>query len=198
MRTILYRSYGEPASVLELADVPDLPAPAGNEVLIRVLSRPVHPGDLRGAADPDAGQAGVPVVSTAGTGWQERVRVAAKGKPIRAVLDCVGGDIASDLLAMLGSGGTFISYGDLTGEPLRATALSFSVRNLRIHGVSVGGWAGLPDDIRAKDIGAAISLAQREPALFRVAASYDLADVAEAVSHSQRAGKGGAVLLTSR
>jgi NADPH:quinone reductase-like Zn-dependent oxidoreductase len=341
MRTILYRSYGEPAKVLELADVPELAGPAANEVLIRVLSRPVHPGDLLGVAGryrapgdtsnvppggnrpgfegmgiveaigsavdasaglsagarvaffpgrwawgervvvpaafvtvvpadvPDdiaaqlhvnpltaamlaraaeaaglkadgegvavvmaaasgvarlvtalarqrglaviglvrgqagiadlvASQPGVPVVSTADAGWQDRVRDAAQGRPIRAVLDCVGGDIASDLLVMLGSGGTFISYGDLSGEPLRATALSFSVRNLRIHGVSVGGWAGLPEDLRAQDIRTAILLAQREPALFHVAASYDLGDVAKAVAHSQRAGKGGAVLLSSR
>jgi NADPH:quinone reductase-like Zn-dependent oxidoreductase len=340
MRTILYRSYGQPAEVLELADLPDPAGPAANEVLIRVLSRPVHPGDLLGVAgryrapgdtsnvapggnrpgfegmgvveaigsgvtssaglsvgarvaffpgrwawservvvpasfvtvvpadvpddvaaqlhvnpltatmllraaeaaglkadgegvavitaaasgvaklvtalarqrglaviglvrsqagiaDLNASQAGVPVVSSADVGWQERIREAAKGKPIRAVLDCVGGDIAGDLLLMLGNGGTFISYGDLSGEPLRATALSFSVRNLRIHGVSVGGWAGLADDLRAEDIRTAISLAQREPALFHVAASYDLADVAKAVAHSQRAGKGGAVLLTS-
>ncbi|HEY4074946.1 MAG TPA: zinc-binding dehydrogenase [Herbaspirillum sp.] len=341
MRTILYRSYGEPAKVLELADVPEVAGPAANEVLIRVISRPIHPGDLLGVAgryrapgdtsnvapggnrpgfegmgfidavgsavdasaglsvgarvaffpgrwargervvvaasfvtvvpanvsddiaaqlhvnpltaamllraaeaaglkadnkgvvvvtaaasgvaqlvtalarqrglaviglvrsqvsvaDLNPGQPGVQLVSTADAGWQNRIRDAARGKSIRAVLDCVGGDIASDLLVMLGNGGTFLSYGDLSGEPLRATALSFSVRNLRIHGVSVGGWAGLPEDLRARDIRAAILLAQREPALFHVAASYDLADVAKAAAHSQRAGKGGAVLLTSR
>ncbi|MFT4437695.1 zinc-binding dehydrogenase [Caballeronia sp. 15715] len=338
MRTILYRSYGKPTKVLELVDVPDLAGPDANEVLIRVLSRPIHPGDLLGVegryrapsdmsnvapggnrpgfegmgiveaigsavdaraglsvgvrvaffpgrwawgervvvaasfvtvlpadvpddiaaqlhvnpltaamlvraaeaagldgegvavvtaaasgvaklvtalahqrglaviglvrtqaavADQNTGQRDGPVVSTADAGWQDRVRDAAKGKPIRAVLDCVGGDLASDLLVMLGSGGTFISYGDLSGEPLRATALSFSVRNLHIHGMSVGGWTSLPEDLRAQDIRAAILLAQREPALFHVAASYDLADVTRAVEHAQRAGKGGSVLLTS-
>ncbi|CAB3765232.1 hypothetical protein LMG29739_04531 [Paraburkholderia solisilvae] len=340
MRTILYRSYGEPADVLEVADVPDLAAPAANEVLIRVMSRPVHPGDLLGvegryrapgdtanvapqgnrpgfegmgiieeigsAVEPSAGlsvglrvaffpgrwawgervvvpasfvtpvpadvpddiaaqlhvnpltaamlvraaeaaglttddagvavvtaaassvarfvtalarerglaviglvrsnesvkelntsPSGMPVISTAEPGWQDRVRDAAKGRPIRAVLDCVGGELASNLLVMLDSGGTFISYGDLTAEPLRATALSFSVRNLRIHGVSIGRWANLPNDIRDQDLRTAISLAQHEPALFRVAASYELTDVARAVRHSKQAGKNGAVLLTS-
>src|ERR1700709_558833 len=48
MRTILYRNYGEPAKVLELANVPDPAGPAANEVLIRVIIRPVHPGDLLG------------------------------------------------------------------------------------------------------------------------------------------------------
>jgi NADPH:quinone reductase-like Zn-dependent oxidoreductase len=340
MRSILYRSYGDPAKVLELAEVPDLAAPAANEVLIRVLSRPVHPGDLlgvagryrapgdtsnvapggnrpgfegmgtveaigsavdssaalvlgarvaffpgrwawgervlvpasfvtplpanlsddvaaqlhvnpltatillraaeaaglqaggegvavvtaaassvarmlmvlarqrgltmiglvrshEGAADLKASDPDAPVECTAKAGWQDRVRDSANGRPIRAVLDCVGGDVASDLLVMLGGGGTFISYGDLSGDPLRANALSFSVRNLRVHGVSVGGWASLSADVRAQDMRDAITLAQREPALFRVAGSYDLVDISKAVAHSQEAGKGGAVLLTS-
>lgn len=83
------------------------------------------------------------------------------------------------------------------GEALRVTALSFSVRNLHVHGVSVGSWTGLPEVLREQDLQAAISLAQLEPGLFAVAAAYDLADVAEAADHSQRAGKGGAILLTS-
>jgi NADPH:quinone reductase-like Zn-dependent oxidoreductase len=341
MRTILYRSYGEPAEVLELANVPVPVGPASNEVLIRVMSRPIHPGDLLGvagryrapgdmssvpsggnrpgfegmgvieaiggavrasagltvgtrvaffpgrwawaeqvvvsasfvtavpadmsddiaaqlhvnpltavmlarsaeaanikadgegvvvltaaasgvarlvtalavqrgvamiglvrsrasAAVLDVGQPSFPVVSTAEANWKEQVRDVAKGKPIRAVLDCVGGDIASELLGMLARGGTFISYGDLSGEPMRATALSLSVRDLRIQGVSVGGWAALPEELRVQDIRTASLLAQREAALFHVAASYDLADVAKAAEHSQRVGKGGAVLLTSR
>jgi hypothetical protein len=48
MRSILYEHYGEPGYVLRLCDVPDLPAPTSGEVLIRVHSRPVHPGDLLG------------------------------------------------------------------------------------------------------------------------------------------------------
>src|SRR5579864_2805424 len=48
MRSIIYENYGEPSKVLQLRDVPDLPAPAAGEVLIRVHARPVHPGDLIG------------------------------------------------------------------------------------------------------------------------------------------------------
>jgi len=48
VRSILYEHYGEPGDVLRLRDVPDLPAPSSGEVLIRVHSRPVHPGDLLG------------------------------------------------------------------------------------------------------------------------------------------------------
>lgn len=48
MRSIIYHQYGEPAEVLQLTETPELPAPGAGEVLIRVRSRPVHPGDLLG------------------------------------------------------------------------------------------------------------------------------------------------------
>ncbi|MRW84935.1 zinc-binding dehydrogenase [Pseudoduganella sp. FT26W] len=48
MRSIIYHQYGEPADVLQLTEAPELPPPGVGEVLIRVLSRPVHPGDLLG------------------------------------------------------------------------------------------------------------------------------------------------------
>ena len=48
MRSIVYERYGEPNQVLKLQDVPNPPPPNEGEVLVRVLSRPVHPGDLIG------------------------------------------------------------------------------------------------------------------------------------------------------
>jgi hypothetical protein len=76
------------------------------------------------------------------------------------------------------------------------TALSFSVRDVRIAGVSVGRWAGLPDTIRSQGVATAMDLAQVEPGLFSVAAEYDLAEVRKAVMHAQQTAKsGGAACL---
>jgi hypothetical protein len=129
--------------------------------------------------------------------WRDQMKAAANGKPIRAVLDPVGGDIATNMIALLAGGGTLISYGDLSGLPIRVPALSFSVRDIRIHGVSVGRWAGLHESVRTEDIRTAIELARHEPALFAVAACYGLADIRRAAEHAQQAGKRGTVLLTS-
>ncbi|MBD2749112.1 zinc-binding dehydrogenase [Microvirga sp. BT688] len=341
MRTILYRTYGEPAQVLEVAEVPDLPAPGAGEVLVRVQARPVHPGDLLGVqgryrapgdtspvaeggarpgfegmgviealganvADasglavgarvaffpgrwgwgervlvsaeyvtaipedvPDeiaaqlhvtpltamlllraaeaagirpggedvmvitaagsvvaklatalARQRGfrvvnavrsrarvaeltavhpdVPVISTDAPDWRDHLRLATGGRAIRVVLDPVGGDLASAMVERLASGGTLISYGDLSGEPIRVDSLAFSVRDVRIHGVSVGRWASLPSDVRAHDLKTVLALSRTAPKLFAVAGSYDLSQVRDAVTHSRTPGKAGVVLLTSR
>lgn len=48
MRAAVYFKHGRPEDVLQAVEVEDLKRPAHNEVLIRVLLRPVHHGDLLG------------------------------------------------------------------------------------------------------------------------------------------------------
>lgn len=138
----------------------------------------------------------VPVISTEESGWRKRLLAAADGHPIRAVLDPVGGELASDMIPLLAEGGALVPYGDLSGEPIRVPALSFATHDIHIRGVSVGRWASRPACLRADDIATAIALARHRPELFPVAGAYDLSRIAEAVGHAGTA-RGGAVLLTS-
>jgi NADPH:quinone reductase-like Zn-dependent oxidoreductase len=48
MRTITYDQQGDAAQVLRLRELPAPPAPAAGQVVVRVLTRPIHPGDLMG------------------------------------------------------------------------------------------------------------------------------------------------------
>ncbi|WP_206244993.1 zinc-binding dehydrogenase [Novosphingobium terrae] len=140
---------------------------------------------------------GLSVFSTDSPDWQTRLAAAVADKPVQAVLDAVGGSLASDLVKVLTNGGSLISYGDLSGEPIAVRALAFSTRNIRIFGVTVGTWGGLPPEQRAEDIALALRLAEGNPALFPVAARYPLTSVREAADHVERPGKAGVVLLTS-
>lgn len=139
----------------------------------------------------------LPVIATDTPDWRERLERALEGRPLRAVFDAIGGALPSELFLRLASGGTLVTYGDMSGEPLSIPALMLPMRDLHIEGVSVGRWAGLPPARRQQDLQGALYLARRHPALFEVASSYDLAEVAEAVRHAGQAGKRGAVLLTS-
>lgn len=60
MRAAVYFEYGKPEEVLRTVEVPEPPAPAPGEVLVRVLLRPVHHGDLLGIAGRYQPQAPVP------------------------------------------------------------------------------------------------------------------------------------------
>jgi NADPH:quinone reductase-like Zn-dependent oxidoreductase len=48
MRAVVHTRQGEPVRVLTLQEEPDPPRPGAGEVLVRMLVRPVHPGDLAG------------------------------------------------------------------------------------------------------------------------------------------------------
>lgn len=56
-------------------------------------------------------------------------------------------------------GGALIIYGDMSNEPRSIPALLVAIRNLRIEGVSVGDWTGLPAAQRHDDLHAALDLA---------------------------------------
>jgi hypothetical protein len=98
---------------------------------------------------------------------------------------------------VLADGGSFIGYGDLSGQPISTPPLSLPVRGLTMKGISVGNWASLPEALRTADIRTAIELARSVSHLFPVAAEYDLAQVTDAVVHAEQSGRTGAVLLTS-
>jgi NADPH:quinone reductase-like Zn-dependent oxidoreductase len=141
--------------------------------------------------------AGMPVIVSDEPSWPDQLRAAANGKPIRTVIDPVGGELASALISRM-DGGTLISYGDLSGQAITVPSLAFSVRGITITGVSVGGWGNLPDDIRAADIATVLDLARNDAGLFPVAGEYDFAYISQAAKHAERPGKQGAVLLTSK
>ncbi|MDQ4409187.1 MULTISPECIES: zinc-binding dehydrogenase [unclassified Rhizobium] len=92
------------------------------------------------------------MVSTDKPGWHERVISAADGHPIGIVLDPVGGETASTAVGLLAQGGSLVSYGDLSGHPISVPALYFSTRDIRMSGVTVGRWAGLPVEVREADL----------------------------------------------
>jgi NADPH:quinone reductase-like Zn-dependent oxidoreductase len=103
-----------------------------------------------GAASLRSSFPGAAIVSTEDNDWHDRVRSAAAGKPVRAVLDPVGGVLASELIALLADGGSFIGYGDLSSQPISIPPLSLPVRGLTMKGVSVGNWASLPEAMRTR------------------------------------------------
>ncbi len=139
----------------------------------------------------------MPVVATDRPEWRDTLSRATGGKPIRAVLDPVGGTLASELAGTIANGGSLVSYGDLSGDPISVPALTFSTRDLHIFGVTVGSWGSLPADQRAEDIALALDLAASAPELFPVAAKYELSQAREAAAHVEQPGKAGVILLTS-
>jgi NADPH:quinone reductase-like Zn-dependent oxidoreductase len=139
----------------------------------------------------------VPTIATADADWPVRVR-SALGGPASVVLDAVGGELAGDLVEVLGDGGTLVEYGALGGPVIPLRSRWLVRRDLRLRGVSVRRWRFRSSEQRNDDLAFAIELARTEPDLFEVAGSYELAEFKRAIAHAGRTGKVGTVLLTSR
>jgi NADPH:quinone reductase-like Zn-dependent oxidoreductase len=136
-----------------------------------------------------------PVVSTDSDDWSTKVRSAAQRHPITAIIDPVGGRIGSDLFSLLAPGGTHITYGQLSGEPIAldpAVLMSGSGQ----RGLTIGRWlsASSPDQ-RASDLAAAVDLVLAHPALLEPAAVFPLDELTQAVQHVSASRKVGTVVV---
>lgn len=157
--------------------------------VVSVVRRPA-------AADELAEQfPGIPFVASDDDGWIERLRAATPAGGLFVGLDAVGGAVGSALLDHIAEGGTFITYGDLSGEPLQANALSFTMRRTQVRGLLVTDWPALPEVLRQRDVAAVLRLASSRPDLFPVAESLPLQRVADAARLVEAPGRNGLVLL---
>ena len=138
------------------------------------------------------------VVSSADHDWKEQVRAAAGGKPIRAIVDPVGGPQVNDLLELVENGGALVATGGLAPEPAPINWVHITGRAMRIQGVTIGNWTvrRTPEE-RRRDMEETVALAASNPKLFEADQSFDLADVVEAVRRSESSGRTGTVMLTS-
>jgi NADPH:quinone reductase-like Zn-dependent oxidoreductase len=138
----------------------------------------------------------VPVVSTDSPDWVQQIRAIAGARPIPVALDPVGGTMAGDLMSLLSSGGTLITYGAMAQEniPLHASALVG--REIGVRGLTIGRWlSGVAPERRASDIASVTAIATAQSAEFDVAGTYTLDQITDAVQHVNRPGKIGTVIV---
>lgn len=131
-----------------------------------------------------------------GNGWTAQVAGLTGGAPVLRAVDSVGGKSASELLELLAPGGTLISFGAMGGQPL-----AIDPGQLIFKGKTVKGfWATARTERsstadRVRMIGDVIQKVASGALPLRVAATFDLARVGEAVAASDSAGRGGKIAL---
>lgn len=137
----------------------------------------------------------VPAVSTDTRAWPKKVREAAHSRPITAIVDPVGGQIASELFTLLAPGGTLISYGQLSGDSVTldpAVLMSGSGQ----RGLTIGRWlSATSPEQRASDVAAAVDLVLAHQELLEPAAVYPLNELTTAVRRVSAPGKVGTVVI---
>jgi NADPH2:quinone reductase len=163
----------------------------GLKVVSAVRSR--NGAKVLSAAFPD-----VTVVSTADRDWVDQVRRAAGERPLQVIIDPIGGAMVGELVGLLGDDGTLLFYGGLAPEPITFPSIQLTPHEITFKGVSSSRWLQTTSaEQRREDVREAIEIGRAAPEQFEVEADYDLDRFIDAIEHTERAGRKGAVLLSS-
>ena len=126
-----------------------------------------------------------------------RITLAAGGAPIPLAFNAVGGDSALRLANAVTPGGTIVTYGAMSRQPLRIPNGLLIFKDLRWRGFWITPWSQRATrDERAAMFGELFALSQRGLLKTPVDSLYPLDSFAEALAHAQRSERAGKVLFT--
>ena len=127
----------------------------------------------------------------------ERIKQLTDGRGAAGALDAVGGQMGAQALRWQRPGSTMLVYGMLSGEPLPLHNGEMLFRGLTARGFWLTQWLQqTPPAQVAAMLGTLMQLMADGELTPPVEAEYDLADFQAAISHSERPGRQGKVLLT--
>ena len=131
-----------------------------------------------------------------GPGLRDRVFAATDGVRPRLGIDAVGGTATGRLASTLERGGTLVNYGAMSGEPCVVPPLSLVFGDITVRGFWLLDWFRRTDaDRRRSLVGRLAGMVADGRLEARIAATYPVARIAEAVEHAASGHRDGKVLV---
>lgn len=135
-------------------------------------------------------------INTSDDDWKDQVRKLVGDDKIIAAVDSIGGESSNDLLELLGHGGTLASFGIMSGKPMNLDPTNIIFKQAVIKGF----WGSkisqeMSVDNKQRLINELIERATNGNLKLPVEATFDLADIKEAVDGDLQSSKNGKVLL---
>ena len=128
--------------------------------------------------------------------WQDQVRDIIGDDKITAAVDSVGGDASNELLSLLGSNGTLVSFGIMSGKPMALDASNLIFKQAVVKGFWGSKTSQEMDlDNKQRLIDELLTRAENGNLKLPIQAVYGLDDISKAVSGDVQSGKSGKVLL---
>jgi NADPH:quinone reductase-like Zn-dependent oxidoreductase len=149
----------------------------------------------RAAASTLYAATGVSTFATEDADWKDQLRQAVGDRTIFAALDGVGGKIGTDMLELLSPGGTLLSYGILSGEPLTIPQAPLTMENKVVLGVGMVHWSLLPYEQRASDLATMTEFLQRNRQLLPTFKEFRLSELKDAIGLFFQPGRSGIIML---
>lgn len=136
------------------------------------------------------------IIATDSDDWKDKVKALTGGAPIAVGVDGVGGGASGDLLSLLGEGGQLISFGVMSGEPMRISSADVIFKQAVVKGF----WLAklmetMPADEMRRLVGELVSRAASGDLRLQVDGVFPLDDAASALKAAGAKGRKGKVLL---
>lgn len=134
--------------------------------------------------------------STAGEGWQDAVRGRIGDGLARAAVDSIGGSASGELIGLLGDGGTLVSFGSMSGEPMQIPSGDVIFKQATVKGF----WGSKVSQAMAADdkrrlVGELLQRAAAGELQLPVQEIFPLEQIADAAAASLKSARTGKVLL---
>ena len=158
---------------------------------VNVVRRPELIDELRAE--------GGDVVLVDGDNLRDEVKSATGGASIHLGLNSVGGDSALRLANCLAPGGTLVSFGAMSLQPLKIPTGLLIFKDLRFRGIWINKWydsATLPE--RMETFRPLFEMAARGLLKTKIEKAYPLSEVKAAVAHAAQGKRGGKIVFEFR
>jgi len=136
------------------------------------------------------------IVLVDGEKLRDEVKAATGGAPIRLGLNSVGGDSALHLANCLAFGGTLVSFGAMSLQPLKIPTGLFIFKDLRFRGIWINKWydnATMAERVAA--FNPLFEMAKRGLLKTKVEKAYSVDDAKSAVAHAMQSKRSGKVIF---
>src|SRR5213083_3750033 len=137
------------------------------------------------------------VVLVDGDDLREEVKSATGGASIRLGLNSVGGDSALRLANSLAPGGTLVSFGAMSLQPLKIPTGLLIFKDLRFRGIWINKWYdnATPRE-RMETFQPPFDMAKRGLLKTKVEKAYPIDDAKAAVAHAAQSKRSGKIIFT--
>ncbi|MDC3953597.1 zinc-dependent alcohol dehydrogenase family protein [Polyangium jinanense] len=139
---------------------------------------------------------GANVVLVDGAELGKRITAATRGASIKLGLDAVAGGATTRIAGCLGRGGTVVSYGMLSGQPGHIATNDLVFRDIHLRGFWLASHlATIPKEELCELWKRLAGLVATSAVAVPVEATYTLDRIKDAVTHAEREGRGGKIVL---
>jgi len=126
----------------------------------------------------------------------DRVAAVTKGLGVAGAMDCIGGNVAAQMVQCLGLKGQMVVYGTLSGENIELPSRDLMMPGNTISGFFAGSWlANQAPETLLNTIGQLGKLAQKGVFQTPIAKQFPLEQAAEALAYSFEPARQGKILL---